>query len=146
MKKVIIIFISILFSANLFAQTATQKIKPTTQEEYNYVTKGYKIQSESGLDMKKGYSFTEYSNIKDGARSLIIKGLLRDGEKKPCAMLLLYTNTDYSSTPFYLCLPTEDAEGALWTAYYESTATWTGGTGRWINYNLGKLLMRLADQ
>lgn len=25
----------------------------TTQEEYNYITKGYKIQLDSGLDMKK---------------------------------------------------------------------------------------------
>ncbi|WP_421799825.1 hypothetical protein [Haliscomenobacter sp.] len=32
----------------------------TTQEEYNYVTKGYKIQQESGLDMKKGYSIKLY--------------------------------------------------------------------------------------
>lgn len=28
----------------------------TTQEEYNYMTKGYKVQVESGLDMKKGYT------------------------------------------------------------------------------------------
>jgi len=34
----------------------------TTQEEYNYITKGYKIQVESGLDMKKGYILTELGN------------------------------------------------------------------------------------
>ncbi len=31
----------------------------TTETEYNYVTKGYKIQLESGLDMKKGYRFED---------------------------------------------------------------------------------------
>ncbi len=48
-----LIYISI-FAANLiFAQNL---VKSTTQEEYNYMKNGYKVQLEQGLDMKKGYS------------------------------------------------------------------------------------------
>lgn len=49
MKKIKIFstfFGLVVFFTNLYFQT--------TQEEYNYITKGYKIQLESGLDMKKG--------------------------------------------------------------------------------------------
>lgn len=35
-----------------FAQTKTSA---TTEEEYNYMTKGYQMQLAGGLDMKKGY-------------------------------------------------------------------------------------------
>lgn len=39
----------------IFLSISAQNIKPTTLEEYNYMSKGYKIQLASGLDMKKGY-------------------------------------------------------------------------------------------
>jgi hypothetical protein len=45
--KSIFLLVLFLFSLHSFSQTST--------EEYNYVTKGLKIQMESGLDMKKGY-------------------------------------------------------------------------------------------
>ena len=34
----------------------SEKTSVTTEEEYNYITKGYQIQLSSGLDMKKGYA------------------------------------------------------------------------------------------
>ena len=48
MKKVLSIFSLLVISSLVFSQTS--------MEEYNYVTKGLKIQKESGLDMKLGYS------------------------------------------------------------------------------------------
>jgi len=54
MKKIttaILIFAT--FSALSLAQIKTSV---TTEEEYNYMTKGYSIQLSSGLDMKRGYA------------------------------------------------------------------------------------------
>lgn len=54
MKKSTLILAAAFFSVTLFGQT--------TEEEYNYLTKGYKVQIESGLDMKKGYEFKDLAN------------------------------------------------------------------------------------
>lgn len=50
MKKTLILITLFLFAAG-FAQI---KKGQTTLEEYNYMSKGFKIQMESGIDMKKG--------------------------------------------------------------------------------------------
>ena len=74
----------------------------TTEDEYLYVTYGYKEQLLKGLDDKKGYSWKEileykfvYDNEKlIGHRSSIslftFEGLYRMGESKPCAIVSIY--------------------------------------------------------
>ena len=80
MKKITFILAAFLLiflsgAARLYAQTTIT----TTEEEYNYITKGYKVQFESGLDMKKGYILKDmgewnlkYDNI---SRGFAFKGL-----------------------------------------------------------------------
>ena len=45
----------------------SEKTSVTTEEEYNYITKGYQIQLSSGLDMKKGYAVGNEILFVDGA-------------------------------------------------------------------------------
>ena len=62
MKKVLVLLVAITSIAinQAIAQSENNQLPaPTTEEEYNYLTKGYKIQVESGLDMKKGYSLID---------------------------------------------------------------------------------------
>jgi hypothetical protein len=89
----------------------------TTQEEFNYVTKGYSMQVESGLDMKKGYTLKDVGDYqlnfgKEGIRQTVFKFLYRTGQAKPCALMLIYKRT----TGFidYYCIPTPNASQALW--------------------------------
>lgn len=110
MKKIIILLFVIGTYCNLFAQT--------TQEEYNYLTKGYKIQLESGLDMKKGYSLKDLGDwgLNHGSenRNCTFKGLVRDGQNKPCAILMIYKRTDISNgAVFHICIPI-NASGDIW--------------------------------
>lgn len=112
MKKILIISIIALSTTKLYSQG-------TTQEEYNYITKGYKAQIEGGLDMKKGYSFIDMGkwSLLTGSekRNCEFKGLLRDGEKKPCAVMMVFKRTDISEgTTGYICIPSIDAEEAIW--------------------------------
>lgn len=90
----------------------------TTEEEFNYITKGYKIQLESGLDMKKGYRFEEmgeYGLQYDSfSRLASFNALYRDGETTPCAILMILRRTD-TNYKEYLCIPSTDADPALWT-------------------------------
>lgn len=109
--KNIIIAVLLLASLPLLSQT--------TQEEYNYLTKGYKVQIESGLDMKKGYTFTDYGvyEIKEGSqtRQCEFKGLVKDGQTKPCAVLMIFKRTDIpNGTVYYICIPSANADESIW--------------------------------
>jgi len=91
----------------------------TTQEEYNYITKGYKVQVESGLDMKKGYTLVDLGNwgLNAGSevRNCTFKALVRDGQKKPCAIMMIYKRTDISNgATYYVCIPSPDASSEIW--------------------------------
>jgi len=101
----------------------------TTQEEYNYVTKGYKIQQESGLDMKKGYSIkpldvmvtgivSSSNGFKTEANEAFVSasGLYRNAEVKPCAIIIKYYNRGKNFTE-YFCIPSADAHETLWDAH-----------------------------
>ncbi len=91
----------------------------TTEEEYNYVTKGYKVQMESGLDMKKGYSLVDLGkwgmSHNPENRECTFKALMREGQSKPCAIMMIYRRTDISTgTTWYICIPTSDASASIW--------------------------------
>jgi len=129
----------------LFLLLTTFAFGQTTQDEYNFITKGYKIQVESGLDMKKGYSLkdiTEYSTNSDGTiRKVEFKALIRDGEKKPCAILCKYKRVDTERTE-YLCIPTYDAPIEIWEQTFksfESLSSWSGNAELTVMNALSRL-------
>ena len=66
--KLIIVITFILLSSSV----AKMYAQPTSEEEYNYITKGYKVQVETGLDMKAGYHFKDLGDwglkFNDGRR------------------------------------------------------------------------------
>ena len=102
----------------------------TTLEEYNYVTKGYKIQIESGLDMKKGYTFkdlfvvsTNYSNV---GRITTYKALYRTGQASPCAIMLVYQRENLVTE--YVCVPHFLSDDSIWKMYAEKIALFSSGT------------------
>lgn len=105
-----------LFTSLLICLAATGQ---TTQEEYNYITKGYKTQIEQGLDMKKGYSFkdidTSYTTTGTEKRECIFKALYKTSEIKPCAILMIYKRTDISTgVTYYICIPSYNATKEIW--------------------------------
>ena len=101
MKRIFLLFVT--FVAYLYATSQT------TLEEYNYVTKGYKIQIESGLDDKVGYSWKDAGvwglTWSDGKhRECEFKILYHDGVE--CACLMIYKRTDVSNgAQYYICIP-----------------------------------------
>lgn len=119
MKNRFLLFL-VLFAGNLVFSQSEDWLNPTTLEEYNYLTKGYKIQIESGLDMKNGYVLKNFDNKffhnisiydKKQSRKVDFKLLYRDNEKRPCAALMILTRveTNYKE---YLCIPSWNNE--LW--------------------------------
>lgn len=91
----------------------------TTQEEYNYLTKGYKVQMESGLDMKKGYTLEDLGDWSYAhgteIRKCTFKSLIRENDGLPCATLLIYQRADIpNGAVFYICIPSFDAAEDIW--------------------------------
>ena len=63
----------VLFLAMLMVLSVSNKAKAqdTTLEEWNYMTKGYEIQINSGLDMKRGYYIDNFTTFQQQAGSSI---------------------------------------------------------------------------
>lgn len=126
----------IICSAATFAQT--------TLEEYNYVTKGYKIQLEGGLDMKKGYRFEnlpEYNTkslIFGVMRNITFKALLRDGETKPCALLCVLSISGEEQSN-YICIPHFASSQQIWDLANQELNSYAGDDAKTLMFGLAGL-------
>ncbi len=139
--------VSAFFLFLLFSVTASlsQKIAPTTEEEYNFGTVGYKIQLQNKLPMKQGYRIADYGIFEEPDRTVAFKGLMRQGEEYPCAIIMIYTKDKFP--PEYFCIPTEDAPYELWERYFKSLKVVSDNQVsqlRFMSYGLSRTLMRLS--
>ncbi len=116
----------------------------TSLEEYNYVTNGYKMQVEGGLDMKKGYRFEDLTqHVTQSATSDItwtteFKALYRIGESKPCAILCIFSNSS-EQNKHYLCIPSSASTREIWNMAFEKLGEFSGDDARALNFGLAVL-------
>lgn len=119
MKNILVVFL--LFTSTItFGQNKLSSLS-TTEEEYNYLTKGYKVQIESGLDMKKGYSLKEVGNISRGKCDFNFKILIREA-KNEIAGYLVITHSRNTGQTYYSCIPINNKE--LLDRYYDDIHLW----------------------
>jgi hypothetical protein len=113
--RFLIVFFFLTFFLRSFAQT--------TLEEYNYLTKGYKIQLESGLDMKKGYELLYIGDSNTAERKTQIFKLIRTSTRKTAAYLITYQLNGKEKE--YICVPhpssDKDILGYYWTTLYDGS-------------------------
>lgn len=122
--------------------TNAQDQKPTTEEEYNYASGGFKLQLQMKLPMKKGYTATDFLVFEEGDRKCTFKAVLRDGEKFPCAVIMIYDRPRLN--PEYFCIPSADAEPDLWTKFYSSLQSDVENEKdrfKFLNHAIAKALM-----
>ena len=113
--KLILILIAAALQLN--AQP-DQKIAPTTEDEYNIGSVGYKMLLTMKVDLKPGYAVKDFKTYEYGDRKAEVKGLFRVGEMQPCAVLMVYQNL--RGAPEYYCIPTPDAPEVLWDRFRSS--------------------------
>jgi hypothetical protein len=126
MKSTMLLAFSLLAITYCSAQkTTTAPVAatpaPTTAEEYNFVTKGYRIQSEGGLDAKKGYHFTDLFEKQFGNYNFTAKTLIRD-PKNEAAAILIIVNSKISQRDYYVCIPADNPE--LFQRYWADLSGW----------------------
>lgn len=99
-------------------------IGQTTVEEYNYIKKGYQVQIESGLDMKKGYELEDVQTVTATPRTATLKKLVKivNGQKKIAAYMVIYVRE--GSPKEYICVPNPKSEkevlDAFWKTLYDN--------------------------
>ena len=114
-----------------FAQFDDEGHHATTETEYRYVSKGIKVQEESGLDMKKGYQILPYKDMKAQTRtntnsrpqtpyqrSVEFAGLFRDGDEYPCAIIAIHRRNDTNHEQ-YFCIPSWSTGPEIGEAAYK---------------------------
>lgn len=138
MKNQLIYTATILFVLLLSTQAKAQ----TTLEEYNYVTKGYKVQVESGLDMKKGYQLIDIDQKATSDRTASLKKLVKvnSTDKKTVAYMIIYSKT--GGVKEYICVPHPDSDSDIKTLYWK--ALYDGPSD--ASYKLQLIAYLLSDQ
>ncbi len=120
--KPTIVFLAATFLINIysFGQNVKQPA-PTTEDEYNYVTKGYEMQTSSGLDMKKGYHFTDMFERKQGNYLFTGKYLVRESANEVAAIMVI-AKSDVSRKTYYICIPYNNEQ--LVSRYWADLSAW----------------------
>lgn len=108
MKKLFLLFI-LCIGLNVSAQIST------SEEEYNYLTKGYPQGIENGLDIKKGYTLDKINSKGSPNFELELFSFSENGITK--AYLITKKANDKIK---YYCLPINNAE--LWRKYNYDTS------------------------
>ena len=86
-------------------ESAFEKPKPvTTEKEYNFLTKGLKIQLESGLDVIDGYEFENMRNLKVSNYDFEFKYLKEKSTQQRKAVSVII-DSKVTKTKYYVCIP-----------------------------------------
>lgn len=138
MKKMLYLFL-ILISSKLSGQLDSMlaNATPTSLEEYNYLVKGYKIQVESGLDMKTGYHFEDIGDHEIDPYHFTIKNLIRNTTNE-LAGILIITYSSTSGITYYTGIPINNPK--LLDKYAQEISKWHGGMQIAYNYLLAAFL------
>ncbi len=118
MKKIMLFVVVLLMCTSIFSQIKT------TQEEYNYVTKGLKAQYANGMDMKKGYSLSLYEKIPYNNNITVSYYLLKREETKNTAAIVMVFGKDIDSQNATLyCIPAYATDSNIWEQFNLSILT-----------------------
>ncbi len=151
LKLIIVLVLSPYF---LFSQT--------TEEEYLYVTYGYKEQLLKGLDDKKGYSWKqtlEYKFVYDNEKLIghksslslfTFEGLYRSGESRPCAIVSIYRKDENMKKRdgIFICLPHPKSDSGIYAkmeTYFKDKVDFNAVQMRNYTLALGKLAVLIAQ-
>ncbi|OUJ69949.1 hypothetical protein BXP70_25750 [Hymenobacter crusticola] len=122
MRRTLLAFSFCLGSLCCIAQTAPvekPKIAPTSQEEYNYATKGLKTQRAQGLDLKAGYTLQNDTELPIGTTTVKIEDLVRKQDNS-LACVIAQVSSSKMAEPTYLAIPNASTGGDIFKQYAKS--------------------------
>lgn len=138
---------NLLSSALLLLLYSAHAQTPTSQEEYNYATKGLLIQRNSGLDMKAGYELVNPLKCTYGTFTIVIEDLTRKADSSlACTIVeVSSTNYHYAAGPIYLCIPTLKTPQALLSQSTQAMQAYASDFQRAVNYALATRVAQVTS-
>ncbi|WP_370409020.1 hypothetical protein [Tenacibaculum dicentrarchi] len=116
MKKIAIIS-ALIFCGIMYGQG-------TTKQEYLYMTKGLKIQEESGLDVKKGYKIVLAKKQRGAQYNFVFRFLIREneipGNRLAGILVSMSDGKHYSYDRAIPLSPIDGSKNDLYQKYYDS--------------------------
>jgi len=143
----VLVLITMMTTGFVSAYAQNPGIAPTTDEEYVMGSVGYKMYMQMKVELKGGYKVEDIRDFEYGERKASFKGLYRSGEKKPCAIIMVYTKL--RGAPEYYCIPTLDAPELLWDKFRMSLAGETDNKQeqlQFFGFALAKAMMLYSAQ
>ena len=125
-----LIFLLLFVTAIAYGQKAIidesqePTVPVTTQEEYNYATKGYKLDIETGRDIKKGYTVTDIPNpyYSHQNYSFNFKYLIRESTNEIAAILVIAKSNIWGNV-YHICIPNYTSS-IYYQQYLNSIIAW----------------------
>ena len=118
-----ILFYALILS---FFTSHSQQVKNelTTQEIYNYITKGYITTLQQGLDIKKGYAYTEiktgtvFSGSLSGSKyRFAYRAFHRESDKSHVIAFMIVLLKDEAVEKVF-CLPSWGSDISFYSSFY----------------------------
>ena len=101
MKK--LLFLLIMVPTLFFAQT--KEPTTTTDDEYNYLSNGYGLTVENGLEIKKGYSLKLLSETEKEGFNYKYFGFVNEKEITKALLIQMTKDKSAKDKIIYLCIP-----------------------------------------
>ena len=117
MKKILLILIFTIGINFSYAQTNNDWASKfeTTEKEYNFLTKGLRIQKDSGLDIIDGYKLVPFNEYKANNYIFNLQKLVNTAGDFRAYSLIITSRV--SGTTYYLCIPRGQSSN-LYHRYY----------------------------
>lgn len=110
----------------------------TSQEEYNFITKGYRFTVDYGLDMKQGYQMRllKQYNLTDNCAATI-SGFFRTVKGDLAGYLLTIKEGTFEKD---ICIPTENSTDEIWKQYDAILQSLPLSTQRYVTIAISRFL------
>lgn len=148
MKKLLLAGM-LLFNLVIFAQatkdaaySATEAIR-TTDEEYNYLTKGLKLQLDSGLDTKKGYRLDAVYSREFNKFSFVVSNLVLV-ESSDLKAISVKIYSPITSQTYYICIPVNNPE--LTAKHFQNISLFTQPLAQAYGTAMGDYLTMISTK
>lgn len=129
MKAFFTLLLFFFISANIIGQT--------TQEEYNFITKGYRFTIDYGLDMKENYTMKFIKKYTFSTTyTANIQGLFRNDDHLAGYLVSIKDGTLEKD----ICIPTEQSSDEIWKQYDYLLQSLPLSTQRYFTITLSRFL------
>lgn len=123
---------------------AQEKVS-TSEEEYKYLTEGYKLQQSNGSDLKSGYEIVKIEENQANGYSITYSLFNhKESQQTKALSIVLTKDKDKKDKMIYLCLPFNNTD--LFTKFCKETESLGITMKTYFDYSVYNLLQKSIER